>query len=258
MLNVGLNEVKNQLMEYLHFDYSTLENFINSNNIGLSAYKLDEALILQTSRPFPFKGQVYDYKVFNFNTENTDKFIEQLNLNDFVFFYSDVDIISDSLLFLDKEIYLEKEITEIVTDSNVFEITADDKPEVMEFINSSEVEENDNEALSVIRSIKFIFEEEASKNNEHKFYFIKNENKIIGITQVTIRRMLKNKASIANIYISQKFRGKGFGKRLLTASLTEKNYSYSYNCHKSNSASLQTAISSGFQKSGINSVYIRK
>lgn len=263
MIKIKLDDVKSKIFDYLEYDYSTTRMLIGLYNKGFfSTYMYGNAIILKNMRNIPFK-QVGDYKIFNFQDENIDKFIEQLNSNDFLFFYSDFKITSDLLINLDKEIFLCKKITENFTDSDVYRLSIENNLEVTEFLQTSIIEEefidNESDTLSTVNTIKFLWQEEVKEINANSYHYcIKYNNKIIGISEVIIDPLLPNKALLANIYISIPFRRKGFGKRLLLSSMIEKDYIYYYNCHESNVNSLCTAVSSGFQKSGIMSVYIKK
>ena len=263
MIKVNLNDVKQKILEYLEFDYGTTEMFIElCNKNFFTAYMFDDMIVLHNKRNSP-AGQINDYKVFNFNVEKTEKFVTQLNSNDLLFFYDDLDIASDSLIFLDKEIFLCKKATELFNTPDVYMLTGGDNAEVMEFLNSSLITEkhisNESDALSTIDTIKFIWQEELKDNHTNSHHYcIKYDEKIIGMSEIKINPLLENKALLANIYIAEQFRGKGFGKRLLMASMAEKNYTYYYNCHQNNTNSFNTAISSGFQRNGISSVYLKK
>ena len=262
---VKLDNVKLQILEYLDFDYGTTNMFIDlCDKDFFYAYILDESLILQNMRYTPL-GQVNDYKIFNFNLEKSAEFMKQfepqLKPNDFVFFYADIDIIFDSLSLLNKEIFLCKKSDEIFTYADVYKLNGGNSSEVMEFIDVSLTSEkqfaDESVAIDTIGTIKIAWQDRFKEDDGKQYYCIKYDCKIAGISEVFINSS-KNKALLANIYISQQFRGKGFGKRLLLSSMTEKNYTYYSNCHKSNINSLNTAISAGFQEKGIMSFYIKK
>ncbi len=53
-----------------------------------------------------------------------------------------------------------------------------------------------------------------------------------------------------NIFVNRAYRGRGYAKRLLNAFCTDPGTVYCYSCVKQNTASLKTALSSGFQKVG--------
>jgi GNAT superfamily N-acetyltransferase len=88
-------------------------------------------------------------------------------------------------------------------------------------------------------------------------FCIRHERKIIGLRCVHLFRHQPDKAMGMGIYIAPEMRGRGYGKRLLAASLTRNGYTYQYTCNAGNTASLNTALSAGYRISGYVSICVK-